>query len=130
MKNTYLLALALTVSSINVNAMGGMGGEHEGPFLGINTMMDMCHMISEDNSFTYKGKSETKLTMNKNFVLATCKGEFLQDDDMDAELPHGRNQVTACRIKVAGYKGFFEGTGGFTVDADEGTVSANCKAVR
>jgi len=49
---------------------------------------------------------------------------------MNAELPHGRNQVTACRIKVKGHKGFFEGTGGFTVDADEGTVSANCKAVR
>jgi len=126
----YLLAIGLTVSSINVNAMGGMGGDHEGPFLGINTMKDMCHMISEDNGFTYLGKSETKLTMNKNFVLASCKGEFLQDDEMAIDLPHGRNQVTPCRIKVEGIKGFFEGTGGFTVDADDGVVSANCKAVR
>jgi len=128
----YLLALGLTVASINVNAMGGMGGmgDHVGPFLGINTMKDMCHMISEGNDFSYQGKSETKLTMNKNFVLATCKGEYLQDDDMSVEDVHGRNQIVNCRIKVKGYHGFFEGKGGFTVDADEGTVSSNCKAVR
>jgi len=129
MKKIYLLALGLTVASINVNAMGGMG-DHEGPFLGINTMKDMCHMISENNDFTYLGKSEIKLTMNKNFVLATCKGEYLQTDEMSVEDLHGRNQVVNCRIKVKGHHGTFKGTGGFTVDADEGTVSANCKAAR
>lgn len=129
MNKMTFLAIALSAASFNVNAMGGMG-EHEGPFLGINTMKDMCHMVSEDNSFIYKGPSETKLTMNKNFVLATCKGEYLQDDEMSVEPLHGRNQVVDCRIKVQGVPGFFEGTGGFTVDADEGTVSANCKANR
>jgi len=131
MKKIHLLALALTVTSINVSAMG-MGGnddmEHQGPFLGINTMKDMCHMISEDENFTYMGKSETKLTMNKNFVLATCKGEYIQDGEM--MVPNGRTQVPACRIKVEGFKGTFQGTGGFTVDSEDGTVSANCKASR
>jgi len=129
MKKIHLLALVLTATSMNVNAMGGMG-EHEGPFLGINTMKDMCHMISEDNEFSYQGKSETKLTMNKNFVLATCKAEYIQDDEMSVEDVHGRNQVVNCRIKVQGFHGFFEGRGGFTVDADNGQVSANCKASR
>ena len=45
------------VSSINANAMGGMGGGHAELFLGINTMKDMCHMISEDNTFTYMGET-------------------------------------------------------------------------
>ena len=125
----YLLAIGLMISSINVNAMGGMG-EHEGPFLGINTMKGMCHMVSDDNTFTYMGKSETKLTMNKNFVLASCKGEYLQDEEMAIDIPNGRNQVVDCRIKVEGIPGFFEGTGGFTVDVDEGVVSANCKAIK
>jgi len=126
MKKIHLLALALTVTSINANAMGGM--DHMGPFLGINTMKDKCHMVSEDDNFTYMGKSETKLTMNKNFVLATCKGEYIQDGEMMA--PNGRTQVPACRIKVEGFKGTFQGTGGFTVDSEDGTVSANCKASR
>lgn len=125
----YLLTIGLMASSINVNAMGGMG-DHEGPFLGINTMKDMCHMISDDNTFTYKGPSETKLTMNNNFVLATCKGVYLQAEEMAIDLPNGRNQVVDCRIKVEGIPGFFEGIGGFTVDTDEGTVSANCKVIR
>lgn len=106
MKKISLFAIALTATSLNVNAMGGMGN-HEGPFLGINTMMDMCHMISEDNDFTYKGKSETKLTMNKNFVLATCKGEYIQDGEM--MVPHGRTQVSNCRIKVEGIHGSSKG---------------------
>jgi len=109
-----------------------MGGNddmsHEGPFLGINTMMDKCHMISEDNEFEYKGSSETKLTMNKNFVLATCKGEYIQDKDGEMIIPNGRTQVPACRIRVDGFDGFFQGIGGFTVDTEDGTVSANCKA--
>ena len=125
MKKINLLAMGLMVTSINVNAM-----EPEGPFLGINTMKDMCHMVSEGNTFTYKGKSETKLTMNRNFVLATCKGEYLQDDEMTVDTLNGRDQVTNCRIKVKGIAGFFEGTGGFTIDAEEGIVSANCKAIR
>ena len=129
MKKMYLLAIGLMVSSINANAMGGMG-EHEGPFLGINTMKGMCHMVSDDNTFTYMGKSETKLTMNKNFVLASCKGEYLQYEEMTIDIPHGRNQVVDCRIKVEGIPEFFQGTGGFTVDTDEGVVSANCKAIR
>lgn len=134
MKKIHILAIALTVTSINASAMGGMGGNgdmgHQGPFLGINTMKDMCHMISEDNGFTYMGKSETKLTMNKNFVLATCKGEYIQDQDGEMMVPNGRTQVSTCRIKVQGFHGFFEGTGGFTVDSEDGTVSANCKASR
>ncbi len=120
-----LLAISLTVASINVNAM-----EPTGPFLGINTMKGMCHMVSEDNSFIYRGKSETKLTMNKNFVLATCKGEYIQDADMSIDDINGREQVVDCRIKVEGISGFFNGTGGFTVDTEEGFVSANCKAIR
>jgi len=127
MKKIHLLALALTIPSINVSAMDGPDS-HEGPFLGINTMKDMCHMISENNDFTYLGKSETKLTMNKNFVLATCKGEYIQDGEM--MVPNGRTQVPTCRIKVEGFKGVFQGTGGFTVDSEDGTVSANCKASR
>ncbi len=124
MKKIHLLAIALTVTSINASAM-----EHEGPFLGINTMMDMCHMISEDDDFEYRGPSKTKLTMNNNFVLATCKGEYIQDAEMI--VPNGRTQaVPTCRIKVKGVKGTFQGTGGFTVDSEDGTVSANCKAIR
>jgi len=128
MTKIHLLALALTVTSFNASAMGGMGGGPQGPFLGMNTVKSMCHMVSEDNNFIYKGPSETKLTMNKNFVLATCKGEYIQDGEM--MVPNGRTQVPACRIKVEGFDGFFEGTGGFTVDSEDGTVSANCKASR
>jgi len=125
MKKIYILATTLMLSSINVNA-----APHEGPFLGINTMEEkqMCHMITEGDDFEYKLPSEITLTMNNNFVLATCKGEYLQDPDVIIE--PGRTKVSNCRIKVDGHADFFEGTGGFTVDTYQGVVSANCKAIR
>jgi len=122
MKKMFLFTITLITASINANA-----ADDTGAFLGINTMMDKCHMETVDDTFIFKGiPAETKITMNKNYVLATCKAEYLQDEEA-VEYPNGRNHSYACRIRDD-KPGYYEGTGGFTIDSDEGTVSGNCKA--
>jgi len=119
MKKIYLLAAGLFATSINVSAM-----PHDLPFFGINTVMDKCHI--EDNDFSYKGEAKTKLTMNKNFVLATCKAEYIVDEENPIEI-EGRVEVNTCMIMTK--EGRKSGTGGFTV-SQGGIVTAICKAPR
>jgi hypothetical protein len=128
MKKIYLLGIGLLMSSLNVNAMGGQEMMNEAPFIGINTWKDKCHIIAEHDGFTYQGDAKTKVTMNENFVIATCQARYLMDEDLPAVAIEGRNQVSSCRIKVEGLQPF-TGTGGFTVSSG-GVVNGNCKAVR
>ncbi len=73
MNKISILTAGLFITSFNVSAMPEH--QHEAPFLGINPVMEKCHMIAEDDAFAYQGEAKTKLTINKNFVLATCKAE-------------------------------------------------------
>jgi len=134
MKKLLLLGAGLLVSAMNVNAMGmGGGGDHEAPFVGINPVMEKCHIIAEYDEFEYKGEAKTKLTINKNYVLATCKAEYIMDEENPIDI-QGRVEVIPCMIGIPGkagleVKGPSFGTGGFTV-SQGGVVTATCKAPR
>jgi len=121
-----LLANVLFFCAFTVTA------ETSEPFVGINPVMGMCHVETEDSAFVYHGKADTKLTINDNFVIATCKAEA----PFDAENPpalHERGGID-CHVGIPGKAGLevsgkSEGTGGFTVSSS-GVVSAFCKASR
>lgn len=138
MKKLLLLGAGLLISAMNVNAMGG-GGDHEAPFVGINPVMEKCHIIAEDDEsvendeFAYQGEAKTKLTINKNYVLATCKAEYIVDKENPIDI-QGRVEGIPCMIGIPGWaglevKGPSKGTGGFTV-SQGGVVTATCKAPR
>ncbi len=128
MKKICLLGIGLMVAAFNANAIGGGEQMHEAPFIGINTWKDKCHIIAENDAFTYQGDAKTKVTMNDQFVIATCQARYLSDEDVEPVYIDGRNQVTGCHIKVEGLPAFI-GNGGFTVSPD-GVVNGNCKALR
>ena len=129
MKKIFGLGAVLLVSTMNVNAMP----QHQAPFVGINPVMNMCHIIAEDESFAHQGPAETKLTINKNYVLATCKAEYIVDEENPIDI-QGRVEGIPCMIGIPGWaglevKGPSAGTGGFTVNQG-GAVTATCKAPR
>jgi len=129
MKMKFLLGVGLLVSAINVNAMP----MHEAPFVGINPVMDKCHVIAEDDAFTYQGAAETKLTINKNYVLATCKADYIVDEENPIDI-QGRVEGIPCMVGIPGHAGLevrgpSHGVGGFTVNQG-GSVTASCKAPR
>jgi len=136
MKKLLLLGAGLLVSAMNVNAMGGMGGDggHDAPFVGINPVMEKCHIIAEEgDDFEYKGQAKTKLTINRNYVLATCKAEYIMDEETLIDIQGGAEGIS-CMIGIPGkagleVKGRSFGTGGFTV-SQSGVVTAHCKAPR
>ena len=124
-----LLGAGMAITFVNANAMES----HEAPFVGINPLMNMCHIIAEDNVFAYQGPAETKLTINDNYVLATCKAEYIVDEENPIDI-QGRVEGIPCRIGIPGWAGLevrgpSDGIGGFTV-SQGGTVSAKCKAPR
>ena len=96
--------------------MGG-GGEHEAPFVGINPVMEKYHILAEEgDEFEYKGEAKTKLTINKNYVLATCKAEYIMDEETLIDI-QGRVEGVSCMIGIPGkagleVKGPSFGTGG------------------
>mgnify|MGYP007022654806 FL=1 len=119
----------MILSTNNINAMP----MHEAPFVGINPVMEKCHIIAEDDTFTYQGEAKTKLTINKNYVLATCKAEYIVDYENPIEI-EGRVEGIPCMIGIPEWadlevKGHSEGIGGFTASQD-GVVTATCKAPR
>jgi|GEM_PF-1573455 len=124
MKKMIILGAGLFITAMNVNAMQ----PHEAPFAGINTVKNMCHIVAEENAFTYKGDAKTKLTINKNYILASCKAEYILDKENPIEI-EGRVEGIPCNIKVAGENVPFRGTGGFTVNQG-GSVTATCKVPR
>jgi len=129
MKKLLLLGAGLLVSAMNVNAMP----MHEAPFVGINPVMEKCHIIAEYDEFAYQGPAETKLTINKNYVLATCKAEYIVDKENPIDI-QGRVEGIPCMVGIPGWaglevKGPSAGTGGFTV-SQGGIVTATCKAPR
>jgi len=129
MKKLLLLGVGLLVSAMNVNAMP----MHEAPFVGINPVMEKCHIIAEYDEFAYQGPAETKLTINKNYVLATCKAEYIVDKENPIDI-QGRVEGIPCMVGIPGWaglevKGPSAGTGGFTV-SQGGIVTATCKAPR
>jgi len=115
MKKLLLLGIGLLVSATSVNAM-----PHEGPFVGINPVMEKCHIIAEEgDDFEYKGQAKTKLTINRNYVLATCKAEYIMDEETLIDI-QGRAEGVSCMIGIPGkagleVKGPSVGAGGFTV---------------
>ncbi|TXL00895.1 hypothetical protein BMR02_04910 [Methylococcaceae bacterium HT1] len=56
----------------------------EGDFIGINISKEHCRMQAADESFAYMGEAKVKYTMNKNFRLATCKADYLQEEPEEA----------------------------------------------
>ena len=130
MQKTLLLGAGLLVSAMNINAMPM---QHEAPFVGINPVMEKCHIIAEGDEFAYQGGAKTKLTINKNYVLATCKAEYIVDKENPIDI-QGRVEGIPCMIGIPGWaglevKGPSTGTGGFTV-SQGGAVTATCKAPR
>ena len=119
----------MILSTNNINAMP----MHEAPFVGINPVMEKCHIIAEDDNFAHQGPAKTKLTINKNYVLATCKAEYIVDHENPIEI-EGRVEGIPCMIGIPGWadlevKGPSNGIGGFTV-SQGGVVTATCKAPR
>jgi len=103
------------------------------PMLGINAVMDKCHVVTDDGTFAYQGPAETKLTINDNFVIATCKAEYIVDADNPVNL-QDKVEGIPCHVGIPGWaglevKGPSYGTGGFTVSAT-GIINAFCKAPR
>lgn len=112
----------------NVSAMPSF----DGSFLGINVSMEHCRMQTEDDSFAYMGEAKTKYTMNKNYILANCKAEYLQDEELEqavierADIPcriAKNNPDPEARPKMIHY----DGMGGFTV-TPSGYVIGHCRA--
>ena len=142
----YLLATGLMVFSINANAGNGTGpsleqfannclSNHSAPFIGINTKWDLCCIVanatdetgSESKVFVGGSAETISLAVNKNFALATCQVKLPDGFTDTFDLDSGRNQVEGCHIGGAG-KSISASSGGFTIDTEEGFVSANCKA--
>ena len=61
-KISFLLSsMAIILFANTVNAMP----MHDTPFVGINPVMEKCHIIAEeDDTFAYQGDAKTKLTIN------------------------------------------------------------------
>ena len=136
MKKIFLLGIGLMVSAVNINAME----LHEGPFVGINTFKDKCQAAtagepSDDGFFGYIGEAKTKVIMNKNFVIATCKADV---DDTTLEYLAGEEAIVErddipCRIVVKKPgphqpMTHYDGTGGFTV-TPSGNINGHCKHI-
>ena len=136
MKKIFLLGIGLMVSAANVNAME----LHDGPFIGINTFKDKCQAATEgeptdDGFFGYIGDAKTKVVMNKNFVIATCKADV---DDTTLEYLAGEEAIVErddipCRIAVKKPgshppMAHYDGTGGFTV-TPSGNINGHCKHI-
>lgn len=120
-----LLANVMLLSAFTANAGEAM--------LGINPVMGKCHIATADESFMFHGSAETKLTINNNYVMATCKAEYIVDPENSVNT-EGREDGIACHVGVPGkagleVKGPQYGTGGFTVSAG-GVATAFCKAPR
>jgi len=128
-KISFLLSsMAMLLSANSINAMP----MHDAP-VGINPVMERCHIIAEDASFAHQGPAKTKLTINKNYVLATCKAEYIVDPENPIEI-EGRVEGIDCMIGIPGWaglevKGPSFGTGGYTV-SQGGVVTATCKVAR
>ena len=90
----------MVIVSLTANAMESQ----EAPFVGINPVMNMCHVIAEDSAFAYQGPAETKLTINGNYVLATCKAEYIVDKENPVNL-QGRVEGIPCRVGIPGWAG-------------------------
>ena len=131
-----LLAVAAIVVSINVSAMEGPGGpennncydNHDAPFLGINTAKEKCCIVFNDEmdgKTAVHAKADISYTINKKFVIGTCKVTIPEGSEFD--VAPGRVKVEGCAVKVMGH-GKSTGDGGFTIDQDEGVISGNCKA--
>jgi len=125
-----ILGAGLFINAMNASAMPM---PHDAPFLGINPINSMCHIIAENEAFTHQGPAETKFTINKNYILASCKAEYLVDKENPIEI-EGRVEGIPCMIGIPGWaklevKGPSFGTGGFTV-SQGGVVTATCKVPR
>ncbi|NOR79646.1 MAG: hypothetical protein GQ529_02245 [Methyloprofundus sp.] len=132
MKKIFLLSAGLLVFTMNVNAMPHH--DMEAPFVVINPVMEKCNILAEeDDAFTYHGPAKTKLTINKNYVMATCKAEYIVDKENPIDI-QGRVEGIDCMVGIPGWaglevKGPSKGIGGFTV-SQGGVVTATCKAPR
>lgn len=140
-KISFLFCAVSIVLSVNqVNAMPTF----DGSFLGINTAKDHCRMQTEDGSFTYMGGAKTKLTMNNNYVISSCKAEHELGDKIEEAMVE--REDIPCRIAMENSMGMekpmgtegsmgngkpkmihYEGVGGFTV-TPAGNVAGHCKA--
>ena len=94
----FLGSSAIVLFVNNANAMPTV----EGNFLGINTWKEHCRMQTDDGSFAYMGEAKVKYTMNKNFILANCKAEYLQDEEETEEMEGAVTERAdiPCRIAV------------------------------
>jgi len=126
-----ILGAGLFIAAMTANAMP----HHtpEAPFVGINPIMEKCHIIAENEAFAHQGSADTKFTINKNYILASCKAEYLVDKENPIEI-EGRVEGIPCMIGIPGWanlevKGPSFGTGGFTV-SQGGVVTATCKVPR
>jgi len=125
MKKILVLASAL-MATTSMTAYSMEAPMHEAPFAGINTVMEKCHIISE-NEFMYKGAAKTKLTINKNYILASCTAKYLEVKEAPVQ-NEGRVSEIPCIIAVEEDEAVikYSGVGGFTV-SQGGVVTANCK---
>ena len=128
MKKIFLLGIGLMISALNVNAME----LHDGPFVGINTFKDKCQASTEGNSFGFMGDGKTKLIMNQDVVIATCKADI---EDSMVNYMAGEEAIVEedipCRIAVKkpGHHQpmtHYDGIGRFTV-TPSGNINGHCK---
>ena len=119
------------LSTLNVNAMG----LHNGPFIGINTSKDRCQASTVGNSYRYMGEGISKVSMNQDVVVATCKADVDNSETM-VEYMAGEEAIVEedipCRIAVkktgAQKMTHYDGIGGFTV-TPSGNINGHCKHI-
>lgn len=133
-----LQLLCVSAAILFANNVSAKPAGPEGDFIGINISKEHCRMQAADESFAYMGEAKVKYTMNKNFRLATCKADYLQEEPEEAIVV--RDDVP-CKIAemnpdwVKGEPGngpkmfHYDGMGGYTV-TPSGQVIGHCKAER
>ncbi|WP_341327407.1 hypothetical protein [Methylotuvimicrobium sp. KM2] len=85
-----------------------------------------CNIASEAGDSVYHGPASVKVTINKNFAIASCT--VTPDTDGDVQPAFVERDDVPCRIKYD-HPGpfFYNGFGGFTA-TPSGNVIARCKA--
>lgn len=140
--NRITQLLCVSAAMLLVNNVSAMP-QPEGNFLGINLSKEHCRMQVEDGDedgdfdFEYRGEGKVKYTKNKNYILATCKAEYLQVEDGEGgddtvEQAIVERDDIKCMIAEENTPGtkphmiHYVGVGGFTVTPN-GQVIGRCK---
>lgn len=132
--------LCASAAMLFVSNVSAMSSGPKGDFLGINISKEHCRMQAVDGDggfdFEHRGEGKVKYTMNKNFILATCKANYLQDVELEQAIVERADIPCKIAKENPDFKPgqghgpkmvHFEGFGGFTV-TPSGQVIGRCKA--